>query len=414
MQPETATPQKIGARVILGDRAVRSVTILVGIFMMGQGIVLPILPLYARSFGVGYSGAGIFVAAFGFARLFGDLLAGSIVDRKGEKWSVSAGAAFLTCCAIATGLAPSYGVAIVAWALAGIGSAVISGGMFSYIIKVAHPDRVARTFAFFFGAFNIGFVAGGFIGGVVADVFTLATPLFIYAGVLISIIVLYRIVVPDVPEQSTEVAEGDEAPGALPDVSTLRQFLKRRGFVLALMLNFTYLWMVAAVFNTLFSLFATDELRLSTSGVGIVLAIAVIAEFFVLFPAGAWSDRFGRRAVLIPSIIGLIVMVAIMGFMPNAIWFGVAAAVLGLFSGFVGVPPAAVLSDSVPAKYAGRAVGGFRFAGDLGFFLGPLVAGYATQYYGFKWAFFLSALPMFVGLVMTLTTPETMKKPVPA
>jgi MFS family permease len=172
--------------------------------------------------------------------------------------------------------------------------------------------------------------------------------------------------------------------------------------------------MVAAVFNTLFSLFAKDEIGLSTAGVGVVFAITVMAEFFVLFPAGTYSDRFGRRAVLIPSIAGLIVMVAVMGFMPDALWFAVAAAGLGCFSGFAGVPPAAVLSDSVPSEHSGRAVGAFRFAGDLGFFVGPLVAGLSSQHLGFKWAFFLSSLPMLLGLVMTIRSPETMKRPAPA
>jgi MFS family permease len=400
--------------VILGDRAVRNVTLLVFVFMTGQGIVLPILPLFARSFGVGYDGVGIFVAAFGFMRLFGDLLAGSVIERKGERWSAVAGGLFLSGCALATGLSPSYGVAIVAWGLAGIGSACVSGSMFSYILKVAHPDRVARTLSFFFGAFNIGFVAGGFIGGVVADIFSYAAPLFFFSGLLVAMVIAYIRFVPPPPKHAPEVAADDESPGASPDVATVRAFFKRPGFRLALVLNFTYLWMVAAVFNTLFSLFATDEIGLSTAGVGIVFAITVMAEFFVLFPAGTWSDRFGRRAVLIPSIIGLIVMVAIMGFAPNAIWFAIAAAVLGLFSGFVGVPPAAVLSDSVPAQHSGRAVGAFRFAGDLGFFVGPILAGLSSQHLGFKWAFFLSSLPMLLGLVMTIGGPETMKRPAPS
>ena len=96
---------------------------------------------------------------------FERLLAGSVIERKGERWCATAGGLFLAACSIATGLSPSYGIAMVAWALAGVGSAVTSGAMFSYILKVAHKDRVARTLSFFFGAFNIGFVAGGFIGG---------------------------------------------------------------------------------------------------------------------------------------------------------------------------------------------------------------------------------------------------------
>ena len=54
-----------GIRAILSDRAVTTVVAVAFVLMLGGGLVLPILPLYARSFGVGYTETGILVAAYG-------------------------------------------------------------------------------------------------------------------------------------------------------------------------------------------------------------------------------------------------------------------------------------------------------------------------------------------------------------
>jgi predicted MFS family arabinose efflux permease len=51
------------------------VVLVVFIVMAGAGLVLPILPLFARSFGVGYGAVGLLVSAYGLARLVFDLAA---------------------------------------------------------------------------------------------------------------------------------------------------------------------------------------------------------------------------------------------------------------------------------------------------------------------------------------------------
>jgi len=86
----------------------------------------------------------------------------------------------------------------------------------------------------------------------------------------------------------------------------------------------------------------------------------------------------------------------------------VAMAFLGVASGYSGVPPAAMLSDVTPPELQGTAVAVFRFVGDLGFVLGPLVAGVAANAFGFGWAFAISAVPSAVACALLLTVPETM------
>jgi MFS family permease len=85
-------------------------------------------------------------------------------------------------------------------------------------------------------------------------------------------------------------------------------------------------------------------------------------------------------------------------------------ALVGLASGAVASTPAAMLSDIAPPEDSGMAVGLFRFAGDLGFVLGPLIGGIAAGQFGFRAAFIVMGVPALIGLLFALRTPETLKQ----
>jgi MFS family permease len=112
--------------------------------------------------------------------------------------------------------------------------------------------------------------------------------------------------------------------------------------------------------------------------------------------------------VLIPALAGLALITAAFGFVTSSIGFMVAMAVLGVASGYAGVPPAPMLSDVTPEELKGSAVAVFRFVGDLGFVIGPLVAGWSAQAFGFRASFLINAIPAVVALGLVLSIRETM------
>ena len=403
-----------GVRSILADRRVATVIALAFVVMVGTGLTLPILPLYARSFDVGYGATGVLIGAYAAARLAADLGSGLVVRRFGERRSAASGLVLVAASAAATGLAPTFPAAVGFWAVSGVGSAVVFSAMYSHVIKLAPPGGMGRTLSLLYGAFNLGVVAGGFLSGVIAFALGLAAPLFVMAGAALVAAGLYLRYLPDVePPADTEVKP--ETHGRV--TTGLRAVLRRPGFAMVLVTNLAYLWMIAAVVDTLLPLYAGEEIGMSTVGIGVVLALLIAAEFVVLYPAGAIADRRGRKVVMVPALAALAVATAAIGWTESAVVFGVAAALLGVTSGFAGVPPAAMLADVVPRAESPVAVGVFRFAGDLGFMLGPLVAGFVAGAAGFKTAFLVTAIPTLVALGFVLATPETLRravKPVPA
>ena len=227
----------------------------------------------------------------------------------------------------------------------------------------------------------------------------MASPLYVYAAAcLVGAVVFWRTLY-DPARHESEVRRGG-----------LRRLPWNRSFVTVLLVNGVYLWIIGAVFQTLVPLFGTSEhVGLSIEGVGLALGVATLTELVALYPAGRASDRRGRRAVLIPALAGLALTTALIGQASAPLAFILALGALGVASGYSGVPPAPMLSDVTPEEVKGTAVGVFRFVGDLGFVLGPLIAGWSAGSFGFGTAFAVTALPALVAVAFVVSIPETMK-----
>lgn len=388
-----------GFRDILRIPEIRAAMIGTFVLMLGFGILSPVLPNYARSFGVGYDAVGILVASFSLTRLAFDPVVGRFIDRFGERAMATAGAVVVGATSGLAALAPTFPLLVVFRAAGGAGSALFFAALLSFLLRTIPPDRVGRVMSVYYASFNVGIIAGQPLGGLVANWFGLASPLWVYAGsCFVSAWLFYRAIRnPERP--ANEVRRGG-----------LRRLPWRRPFVTVLTVNGAYLFMIGAVFSTLIPLFGREDegVGLSLSGVGLGLAIATATEFAVLFPAGKATDRRGRKAVLVPAFAGLAAITAVLGLANHAVSFMVAMGVLGVVSGYAGVPPAAMLQDLTPEGLSGSAVAAFRFVGDLGFVLGPLAAGWTASAFGFGTAFLACAIPSAVAFGLLLSIPETM------
>jgi MFS family permease len=415
-EPDATLPGKeAGLRLILGDPPVLIVTAIVFVIQLGFGLVAPVLPLYARSFGVSYDAASLLISAYAFARLLSDPVVGPLIDRLGVRWTSIAGALILGVSSLLAGLMKSFALVVVFRAVGGIGTSLVFAALYSYLLKIVPSDRMGRTMSVFYGALDVGIIAGAPIGGVAAHFWGLASPLYVYAGLSLASAVLYLRFMPD-PDRLRLERFGVEPTtelgptGVRATWSQIRGLLGQRTFVTATALNLTFFWVVAAGYDTLVPLFGKEVLGMSPLAVGVAFSLAVFSEFLVLYPAGARSDRTGRRPLAVASLIGLGVMMAALGFAPTAVVLCALMFVTGVMSGAYAAVPAAMLADVAPEQGAGTAVGVFRFAGDLGFVIGPTVAGAMAQSLGFRAAFAGLCLPIVLTLILVARTTETLRR----
>ena len=389
---------ELGFLEILRTPEVRAATVGTFVIMFGFGLTSPTLPNYARSFGVGYDAVGLLIAGFSFTRLVADPFCGRFVDRYGERRMSTLGAVVVGVSSIAAGLGPNFLLLLIFRSLGGIGSAVFFAAILSFLLRAVAAERSGRVMSVYFGAFNVGLIAGAPLGGIVGRTLGLASPLHLYGVACFAAAWLFWRTIRDLGRTAEEHAAGG-----------WRQLPWNRPFVAALSVNLAYLWFIGAVFSTLVPLFGRDRVGLDLEGVGLAIAVVTATELIFLFPAGKATDRRGRRAILVPALAGLAVVSVALGVTTAPVPFMLLMGALGIASAYSGVPPAPMLGDVTPPEMKGSAVGAFRFCGDLGFVLGPLVAGWTADLWGFPVAFALAGVPALVAMALVASNPETMR-----
>jgi MFS family permease len=390
---------KLTVREIWGRSEIRAAMVGTFVIMLGFGIVAPVLPKFGLSFGASYSGVGVMVASFSLTRLLCDPFTGRIIDRFGERRVATVGALIVGVSSALSALAPNFGLLIVSRAAGGVGSAVFFSALLSYMLHVVEQERVGSVMGVYYASFNVGIILGQPIGGLIATHLGLRSVLWVYAAACASSALLFwtRLHSPGISDEDERRTTG------------LRALPWSRAFVTVMVVNLAYMWMVGGMYSYLIQLYGNEGLGMTLAAVGVGLAIASLTELAVLVPAGRATDRVGRKGVLVPSFVGLVAITLMFAVASTPALFMVTLALFGISTGYSGTPEAPMLQDLTPKPSFGTAVAVFRFSGDLGMFLGPLVAGLCVQHLGYQRAFVVSAIPSAIALGLLLTVPETFR-----
>ena len=142
----------------------------------GQGIMLPVLPVLARSLGLAAAEIGVVTAASAGARLVLGIPAAKIAERVGRRPLLIAGPAIGAVAMCGMGLSTSFEHLVLCNALGGVGSALIVAGAGLYLADISTPRNRAQTNAPLMVSALLGFAVGPAIGGVLAESFGLHAP----------------------------------------------------------------------------------------------------------------------------------------------------------------------------------------------------------------------------------------------
>jgi MFS transporter, DHA1 family, multidrug resistance protein len=370
---------------------------------LGFGMITPILPDYARDFGVSLAAVGLVQALFGFTRFGSGLIGGLFVDRFGERQSTIAGLLIVAVSSYAAGFATSFPQLLIARGLGGGGSALFIAGLMNRIIKVVEPRSMGRATGAFRAAFLVGGAGGPALGGFVGEHFGTAAPFHFYAtGLLIATVITYFAMPAHTP------GEGAQRRSPRDALRAARPLLKDIRYVVALLATLTAWWTLAGPGQTLVAIFAEDELGFSKSRLGVGITLVAIGELVILLIAGRLSDRVGRRAVLIPSLIVAGVATVAIGMIDeNTAWaLFPAMIVMGMGVAAMSTAGGGLLGDSVPREGSGAAVGVNQMAGDAGYIVSQAALPAVADGGGFPLAYALSAIPAAATLVVATRLPK--------
>lgn len=384
------------------------------VVMMGQGIISPVLPLYAQSFGVGTAAIGLTITAFGVARLFVNLPAGFLSERYGRRLVLFAGPAITAIASLASGLAPSFAWLLAFRFVAGAGSAMYMTGAMILLTDITSDENRGRVMSIYQGSLLAGVSLGPSVGGFVAEGFGLDAPFFLVAALAALAMVWSFGRMPETVHEARRAASrhanGERQPSGRDGVLSL---LARPDFLLVCLVSLSIFLTRTGGRLTLLPLLGENRFGMSPALLGLVFTMMTVLNLATLAPAGTMIDRLGRKAVIVPGTV--VTGAALMLFaLSGDVWLFVFAAVIhGLGTGIIGPAPAAYAADISEPGMRGVSMGLYRTFGDIGFVIGPVLLGAIAELAGFDWALAFTAFFLVsIALLFAAFARESLRRPV--
>lgn len=362
---------------------------------LGFGVMMPVLPVYARSFGVDNFQISWVVSAFALMRLVTAPFCGKVNGLIGEKGALVVGTAIVSVSSLAAGLSQSFWQLLVFRALGGIGSAMFTVAAMTLLLASVAPQMRGRASGFYQGGFVIGGMAGPALGGIVASA-SIQAPFFFYAatlamGCLACLLLLHR-------------RTGVHTSGG-GDGFPMRVALRDVRYQAALATAFAQGWQSFGVRSSLVPILVVDVMHKGPSWTGYAMAAAAVVQGLTLAPAGRATDTIGRRPVMIAA--GVVTgLSALLMPLSGSYWLLVVwLAVYAVGSSMHATAPTAAVGDATQGQ-GGTPIAVFSMMADVGSIIGPLVAGLMADSVGLVWPFVLGAALLLGASAWSLLMPR--------
>ncbi|WP_256839186.1 MFS transporter [Ornithinimicrobium faecis] len=378
----------------------------------GVNILTPILPAYARSFGISATEIGVVVGAFSLGRLLFDVVGGVLADRVGVRTVCLVGCLITGAASLGAGLSDTLTLLLAARFLQGLGSALYMSAATSLVMAFLPRDSAGRWLSLYHGIFLTGLAVGPLVGGVVADVLGLRAPFFAYAVMAGIGALLTATRLPTVAQQRNQHASHHRGQivtdeGRLTTKTALRRLFSNLPFLFLLLVILVLFVMRAGMRNTTVPLFAGDVLGMGTSTIGVLITVGAVAQISLMWHAGQVLDRRGRRPVIVISLFATAAVVLLFTWATSPWRLLVVMVLLGVFTAYLTAAPNVVLVDVAPIEVRGTAIGVQRMATDLGQLAGPIVVGVVLDAASYTAVFLVTAGCLAVVALLSLFLPET-------
>ena len=377
------------------------------VLALGVGIALPAIPTLAKSFGVGFGLASGVVTAFLVGNLAVTIPAGWLIDRFGRRPVLIAGPLLTALTAILVVFTHSFWALLVLRFLNGCAAQLWLMARLAAISHNAPPAQRGRLVSWMFGMDNTGRLAGPVLGGVIAADWGARAPFALYA--FLALLALVPILLFNKDTSQVERAARAQSRKGSRALSTREIVMPRLAyFGVALFAGLTR----GPVSADLLHLYAAFAYHLGPRQIGYLATAAAVISWPLGFLAGWLMDRFGRKLTMIPGFAGCAVAMAALAasaFLHLSLVWYVALFLFGvtlqaLTSGSIQT----VGADVAPPEARGKFLGLWRFAGQGGSALSPIIFALLAEQVNYTSAFlFTAASAAVVAFLLIRHVPET-------
>jgi MFS family permease len=343
-------------------------TVLVAV---GQGAILPLVALSARELGASVGIASFIVALIGLGQLVGDLPAGALAVRIGEKRALIAACALDAVALLGAFLATSVQLLAVAITVTGVAGAVFGLARQAYLTEAIPLQMRARALSTLGGTFRVGLFVGPFIAAAIVSQSSIGAAYAFAAATNLAAAVLTAFL-PDV-RSSHRTAAAEKRPHR----SVVSVLLEHRKILLTLGLGILIISAARSTRQSIVPLWA-QSIGLDAATTSVIFGISAGVDMLLFYPGGAIMDRYGRVYVAVPSMIVLGLGFCLLPLTSGATSVGLVAALMGLGNGISSGVVLTLGADASPEQDRTQFLGGWRVCSDLGNAAGPLVVSVVT------------------------------------
>ena len=354
------------------------------LFALGEGAVIPLIPVIAAQLGADVAAAALVASALVVGQLCGNIPAGWAVARVGERLTMVIAGVVSLGGVVGMALAPSLGIFALAVFLIGFCAAAFGLARHSFMTTRVPLSFRARALSLLGGTFRLGMFVGPFVAaGLLALFGDEHATIWFFGGCLVATVLLVllgpdpekQFLMPQ--EQAARDASVDtedtgepvtgsirlprrETSGAGPGTGVIRTMWRHRRVLSTLGLAAASLSAVRSARQVVLPLWGVS-IGLDAQTIALVVGISGAIDFALFYASGQVMDRFGRLWAALPAMIlmgaGFVALAFTHDLPQAAMWFAMFAAVLGvgngLSSGILLTLGADVAPKADPAPFLG-------------------------------------------------------------
>ena len=381
------------------------------LFALGEGAVIPLIPIIAAQLGADVATAALVASALVVGQLCGNIPAGWAVARIGERFTMTIAGSLSLVGVVGMVYAPGLGVFAASVFLIGFCAAGFGLARHSFMTTRVPLNFRARALSLLGGTFRLGMFVGPFVAaGLLAIFGDEHAAIWFFGGCLIATVLLVLLgpdpekQLADVPEERLRIAEdtGEPVTGAIPTAERIgvfqtmwrfRRVLSRLGLAAA------SLSAVRSARQVVLPLWGFS-IGLDAQTIALVVGISGAIDFALFYASGQVMDRFGRLWAALPAMVlmgaGFIALAFTHDLDSAAMWFAMFAAVLGVGNGLSSGILLTLGADVAPRADPAPFLGSWRTLTDAGGAVAPLLVSAITAVSS------LSIATGFVGVVALL------------
>jgi multidrug resistance protein len=377
--------------------------------LIGFGIIIPLLPFYAESFGANALMVGLLTASFSLMQFIFAPIWGRLSDNVGRRPIILVGLFGSFVSYLIFGLAQSLTVLFAARIAAGIAGANIPAAQ-AFIADSTTPDNRAKGMGLVGAAFGLGFIFGPAIGGFLSQ-WGYATPALFASGLSLANFCTAYFVLPE--SRTAEARRASRATVRGGRVEALRRALARPHLPSLLLVYFVVVAAFAG-FEATFALFSERRFGFTALTIGYMFAfIGVVLSVVQGTLVGRVVRRIGERRVVPLAILVLATGLAAVAFAQSLVLLTLATGLIAVGMGFNSPSLMSLISRLSSRDEQGGVLGVSQSLASLARVIGPAWGGFTFDRYGIAVPFVVASLFMLCACGLSVAGLRRLRIDVP-